>query len=58
MDHKPRKHEGQNASAEASGGGTPLEKFQGLTRRLLKVSPEQLREEQRRYEKAKDTKKK
>lgn len=50
----PETDTGKDAgSADAS----PMDKFHGLTRRLLKVTPEQIREEQRRYEEAKGSKK-
>lgn len=54
MSRKPRPHEDQKGSAGANNGKTPLARFEGLTRRLLKVSPEEVREQQRRYEKARD----
>lgn len=57
MSRKPSKPEGQNASTEANDAATPMGKFEELTRRLLKVTPEQLREEQRRFESGKGRRK-
>lgn len=42
-----------NGKAEGNESASPMDKFHSLTRRLLKVTPEQVREEQRRYEESK-----
>ena len=57
MNRKPSKPEGQSASTEANDAATPMGKFEELTRRLLKVTPDQLKEEQRRYESGKGRRK-
>lgn len=56
MDERQPPPERPNGNTEGSGEDAPLNRFQKLTRQLLKVSPEQLREEQRRYERARDEK--
>ncbi len=46
---KPERHEG-DAKAEANAKPDAMQRFRNLTTRLLKVSPEQIREEQRLHE--------
>lgn len=56
MTNQRKPPESENASTGANEGGTPLDRFRDLTKRILRVTPEQLKKEQRRYEKAKGTK--
>ena len=41
--------EGQPKGKDVDGGGAPMERFRSLTSGLLKVTPEQMREQQELY---------
>lgn len=56
MTEKQPTPETDAGKAGESGGASPMDKFHSLTRRLLSVTPEQLREEQRREDAAKAAK--
>jgi hypothetical protein len=54
MSQKRRRPEGQHDKDEENGiaesTASPMDRFKSLTKSLLRVSREQLQEEQRRYE--------
>ena len=53
MTDKQPTPEADTGKAEESDGASPMDKFHSLTRRLLQVTPEQVREEQRKLDAAK-----
>jgi hypothetical protein len=53
MTKRKRPPESAAKAEESADTQTPMERFRGVTRQLLGVSRERLREEQRKYEEGK-----